>query len=439
MRVAVIGSGISGLASAWLLSREHRVTLYEAQNYFGGHTHTHRIALESGSYAVDSGFIVYNSQHYPLLAQLFAEIGIDSQPTSMSFAVRSERSGLEYNATNLSGLFCQRRNLVSPRFLGMVRDLLRFYRRAPDVLLDERADLTLQQYLVAGGYGAAFRDDHIIPMTAALWSCPPAEVLGFPVRHLVQFMANHQMLQARGRPTWSVVKGGSSRYVAALRSRWTVEERLATPVRTVRRTDAHVELKTDFGVEHFDHVVMACHSDQALALLPDATFREREILRAIRYQENEAVLHTDAAVLPSKRAAWAAWNVLRTRGEAIDPTSSAESGCIVSYWMNLLQGLDASEPLIVTLNGADHIDPARVLRRMKYEHPVFNRDAVAAQKRKEEIQGPRRTWYAGAYWGWGFHEDGMRSAVAVARAFGVEWHKTARVAAAPLPLDAQAA
>jgi len=431
MRIAVIGSGISGLATAWLLSREHRVTLYEAQNYFGGHTHTHRVLLEGATYPVDSGFIVHNPRHYPLLSQLFAELGVASQPTTMSFAVRSERSGLEYNATNLNSLFCQRRNLLSPRFLGMVRDLLRFYRRAPAVLLDEACDLTLEAYLEAGGYGTAFADDHLLPMAAALWSCPPDKVLAFPIRHLVQFMANHQMLQVAGRPTWRVVKGGSSQYVAALRSSWTVQERLSTRVHTVRRTDSHVEIRTSAGVDSFDQLVMACHSDQALALLSDASPREREILGAIRYQSNEAVLHTDARLLPSRRDIWAAWNVLTTGGE--------ETRCIVSYCMNLLQGLPVQQPVVVTLNAGNRIDPGCVLERMKYEHPVFSTAAVAAQKRKPEIQGALRTWYAGAYWGWGFHEDGMRSAVEIARAFHVEWPSSAPAAMDDVPMDAQAA
>jgi predicted NAD/FAD-binding protein len=429
MRIAVIGSGISGLATAWLLSRKHHVTLYEAQDYLGGHTHTHRISLEGGSYPVDSGFIVYNTRHYPLLSRLFAELGVASQPTTMSFAVRNERSGLEYNATNLNGLFCQRRNLVSPRFLGMIRDLLRFYRTAPAVLINDSLDLTLEDYLLASGYGAAFADDHLVPMAAALWSCPPQEVLAFPIRHLVQFMANHQMLQVAGRPTWRVVRGGSSRYVSALRAHWSVQERLCTSVRRVRRMDSYVRVHTDTAVEDYDHVVIACHSDQALALLSDATSREREILGSIRYQSNEAVLHTDAAVLPSRRAAWAAWNVLVKAGEP--------NRYIVSYCMNLLQGLTVQQPVIVSLNARDQIDSARVLRRMTYEHPIFSRAAVAAQKRKAEIQGVSRTWYAGAYWGWGFHEDGLRSAVAIAWAFDVNWPDSA--VADPIPLDAQAA
>jgi uncharacterized protein len=413
LRIAVIGSGISGLACAWLLSRKYQVTLYESQNYLGGHTHTHQITLSEGNLAVDSGFIVYNVRHYPLLAALFRELDVLSQPTTMSFALRSELTGLEYNASNVTGLFCQRRNLLSARFLGMVRDLLRFYRQAPEVLRDEHADPTLEEYLRAGGYGDAFRADHLVPMAAALWSCPPDEILTFPVRHLVQFMCNHQMLQVTGRPTWRVVKGGSSRYVSRLRARWNVRERLSTPVRRISRYECGVEVRAGNDVDVFDHVVLACHSDQSLRLLGDATAAEREILGSIRYQPNEAVLHTDPSVLPTRRATWAAWNVL--------VSGDGAHRYIVSYCMNLLQKLSTSTPLIVSLNAGDRVHPSRILRRMRYEHPVFNCAAVAAQKRKSEIQGTRRTWFAGAYWGWGFHEDGMRSAVEIARAFGINW------------------
>lgn len=416
MRMAVIGSGISGLACAWLLSREHHVVLYEAQDYLGGHTHTHRVAMQGGVYAVDSGFIVYNPRHYPLLTRLFFELGIASQPTTMSFAVRNERSGLEYNATSLNGLFRQRRNLMSLRFLGMVRDLLRFYREAPAVLADDDCDLTLEQYLREQRYGDAFMEDHLIPMASALWSCPSADVLSFPVRHLVQFMANHQMLQVAGRPSWQVVRGGSSQYVAALKSRWRVDERVGVPVRQVRRFQSHVQVQTDHGIERFDHLVMACHSDQALSLLSDASSQERDILGAIRYQTNDVILHCDPAVLPSKRSLRAAWNVL--------VSNRVGTPYIVSYCMNLLQGLESPQPLIVTLNDDGHVDPHRIIKRMRYAHPLFDRAAVVAQKRKEQIQGTHRTWYAGAYWGWGFHEDGMRSAVATAHAFGIDWPDT---------------
>lgn len=409
MRVAVIGSGIAGLASAWLLSRGHDVVLYEASNRVGGHVHTHRVAMHGQEYAVDTGFIVHNPVNYPLLTALFDELGVATQPTTMSFAVSSEASGLEYNATSLNTLFCQRRNLWSPRFLGMLRDLFRFYRDAPALLGAAGPGPTLGEYLAEGGYGAMFRDEHLVPMACALWSSPSTSILGFPAKYLAQFMANHHMLQVSRRPDWRVVQGGSARYVEALRARWQVRERVATPVLAVQRHADRVDVTSHRGIETFDEVVLACHADQALALLTDAHPAERDVLGAMAYQPNDTVLHTDARLLPRSRKAWAAWNawVPATPGAA----------CTVSYCMNLLQGIDSPEPLIVTLNQTDAIDPAKVLRRMAYHHPVYSHASVAAQARKGEIQGKRRTWFAGAYWGWGFHEDGMRSAVDLAREF----------------------
>lgn len=409
----MVGSGISGLASAWLLSRAHEVTLFEANDYLGGHTHTHAIKLWGQEYAVDTGFIVYNRAHYPLLTRFFDELGVASQPTTMSFSVRNEASGLEYNATSLDGLFCQRRNLLSPRFHGMVRDILRFYREAPALLEDDEPGPTLDEYLAEHRYGAAFRDEHLIPMAAALWSSPSDKILEFPARYLAAFMANHQMLQVRGRPEWRVVHGGSSTYVRALRQRWRVHERIECMARGVRRHANGVQVASAAGREDFDHVVLACHGPQALALLGDASPAEREILGAMQYQANEVVLHTDTSLLPRNRKAWAAWNasVPRNPGDA----------CTVSYCMNLLQGISSPEPFVVTLNRSDAIDPLKVLRRMRYQHPVYTHAAVAAQRRIAEIQGVNRTWFAGAYWGFGFHEDGMRSGVDVARALGVRW------------------
>lgn len=421
MRIAVVGSGIAGLASAWLLSRRHDVTLFEAEDYLGGHTHTHDIELGGRRYTVDTGFIVHNRAHYPLLTRLFDELGVASQPTTMSFSVRNEASGLEYNATSLDGLFCQRRNLLSPRFLGMVRDLLRFYREAPALLDGDAPGPALGEYLAERGYGAAFRDEHLVPMASALWSSPPRRILDFPARYLVSFMANHQMLQVAGRPPWRVVCGGSASYVRALRRNWPVRERLDCPVTAIHREPGAVRLDSAAGCERYDQVVLACHSDQALALLADASAREHAVLGAIAYQSNEVVLHTDATLLPRRRKAWAAWNANVPR----DPREP----CTVSYCMNLLQGLDAPEPLVVTLNRSHAIDPARVLRRLRYHHPVYTHNAVAAQRCKAQIQGVQRTWFAGAYWGFGFHEDGMRTAVEVAAALGVHWDAPVRAAA----------
>ena len=413
MRIAVVGSGISGLASAWLLSREHEVTLFEANNYLGGHTHTHEVVQQDSIYRIDSGFIVHNPRHYPLFTRFLGELGIESQPTSMSFSVHNEATGLEYNAATLDTLFCQRINLLSPRFLGMVRDLMRFYREAPELLGQRDSSASLGDYLRQHRYGAAFRDEHLLPMASALWSSPPAQILDFPARYLVQFMANHQMLQVKDRPQWRVVKGGSSAYVRALRARWPVRERLNCPVHSVRRYAQGVQVQSAAGADHFDQLVLACHSDQALALLADADHREQSILGAMTYQANDTVLHTDSRLLPARRKAWAAWNAWLPR----DPSES----CTVSYCMNLLQGIQSPDPFVVTLNRTAAIDPEKILRRMSYRHPVYTRDSVAAQARKCEIQGQRRTWFAGACWGWGFHEDGLRSAVAVAGALGVRW------------------
>jgi predicted NAD/FAD-binding protein len=416
MRIAVIGSGIAGLASAWLLARRHEVTLFEANDYLGGHTHTHDIPIGGRHFAVDTGFIVHNPRHYPLLTRLFDELEVACKPTTMSFSVQHEASGREYNASSLDTLFCQRRNLLSPRFLGMVRDLVRFYREAP-ALLDGHDNPTLGEYLVTHGYGDAFRDEHLVPMASALWSSPPTQILAFPARYLVQFMANHQMLQVSGRPEWRVVRGGSANYIRALRRHWRVQERVSCPVRSITRHAGGVTVWSPMGNERFDHVVLACHSDQALALLADPDDREQAVLGAMTYQANDVVLHTDRRLLPRHRKAWAAWN-------AFVPDDPA-APCTVSYCMNLLQGIDAPEPLIVTLNRSEAIDPARVLRRIRYHHPVYTHASVAAQRRKAEIQGTRRTWFAGAYWGWGFHEDGMRSAVDIAAAFGIDWDNTA--------------
>jgi hypothetical protein len=362
---------------------------------------------------IDSGFIVHNPAHYPLLTAMFERLGVASQPTTMSFSVHSEASGLEYNAATLDTLFCQRRNLLSPRFLGMVRDLARFYREAPALLLQRNDMTSLGDYLEQHDYGAAFRDEHLIPMASALWSSPPTQILQFPARYLVQFMANHQMLQVSGRPQWRVVRGGSSTYVAALRARWSVRERLSCPVHSILRHGNEVQVYSAAGVEHFDQIVLACHSDQALHLLADANEREQSILGAMAWQTNDTVLHTDASVLPRRRKAWAAWNAWLPR--------APDAACAVSYCMNLLQGIESPEPFVVTLNRTAAIDPAKVLARMRYHHPVYTQASVLAQARKAEIQGWRRTWFAGAYWGWGFHEDGMRSAVDVAAALGVHW------------------
>lgn len=412
-RIAVVGAGIAGMGAAWLLSRQHEVVLFEAGDYLGGHTHTHDIELHGKHYAVDTGFIVFNEAHYPLLTKMFAELGVASQPTTMSFSVHDQGNGLEYNAGNLRGLFAQPGNLLSPRFWRMLLDLMRFYRQAPVVLAWPAPGPTLGEFLASNTYSAVFRDDHLVPMASALWSSPSREILDFPVKHLVAFMANHHMLQLSGRPQWRVVRGGSKSYVRALRAHWAVQERLATPVRSIWRSHDGVMVSSAAGVERFDEVVLACHTDDALALLSDASGAEREILGAIGYQDNEAILHTDTTVLPRRRRAWAAWNA--------HVPAHREAPCSVSYWMNELQSLQAPEQLIVTLNRKADIDPARVLRRMHYRHPRQDHASVAAQASKADIQGVSHTWFAGAGWGFGFHEDGLRSGIEVAARLGVHW------------------
>lgn len=413
MRIAVVGSGIAGLGAAWLLSREHEVVLFEREARLGGHTHTHTVERDGSVYHVDSGFIVFNPLNYPLLCRLFGELGVGSQPTTMSFSVQDARNGLEYNATNIDGLFCQRRNLLRPRFWRMVREILRFYREAPALLDLPGEGPTLGDYLAEHGYSTLFAEDHLIPMASALWSSPTATVMKFPAKYLVRFMANHHMLQVEGRPQWRVVRGGSSRYVEAMRSRWDVQVRTATPVYAVRRLADAVEVDSAAGNERFDQIVLACHSDQALHLLRDADEREQDILGAIPYQANDTVLHTDARLLPRRRKAWAAWN-------AFVP-AAPEAQCTVSYCMNLLQSLDSPEPFVVTLGRGADIAPDKIVARMVYHHPVLTHAGVAAQARRDEINGRNRTWYCGAYWGYGFHEDGLRSAVDVARGLGVTW------------------
>ncbi|MGL6289108.1 MAG: NAD(P)/FAD-dependent oxidoreductase [Silanimonas sp.] len=413
MRVAVVGSGIAGLSSAWLLSREHEVVLFESEARLGGHTHTHDVEQAGKRYRVDTGFIVHNTHNYPLLTRMFDELGVASQDTTMSFGAQVEATGLEYNATNLDALFCQRRNLLSPSFVRMVREILRFYREAGALLQDPGPGPSLGDYLEQNRYSALFRDAHLIPMASALWSSPSATILDFPAKYLVRFMDHHRMLQVEGRPQWRVVTGGSSTYIEALKSRWSVDVRVACPVQRVTRDEVGVTVKHVGGEDRFDAIVIATHSDQALALLGDADALEREVLGAMPYQRNEVVLHTDRRILPTRRKAWAAWNAF------VPAEPGAE--CSVSYCMNLLQGLESPEPFVVTLNRSAAIDPAKIIATMTYHHPVYTHASVAAQERRGELNGRRRTWFAGAYWGFGFHEDGMRAGVEAAAGLGVRW------------------
>ncbi|MCW5797234.1 MAG: FAD-dependent oxidoreductase [Nitrospira sp.] len=408
MKLAIVGTGIAGMTAAHLLHGEHDLTIYEAGEYIGGHTNTVEIEREGMIYAVDTGFIVFNDWTYPNFIGLLDRLGVASQPSDMSFSVRCEETGLEYNGTSLNRLFAQRRNLLRPSFYRMIRDILRFNRESVKLLDEPGPGPSLGAYLEQNRYSPPFICNYIVPMAGAIWSAGPSTIWRYPARYLVQFFKNHGMLSVDARPTWRVITGGSQRYVEKLVRPFQERIRLRSPVEAIIRDSHGVEVRSHdrAGASHtarFDGVVLACHSDQALALLADPSPLERDILGAIRYQANEAILHTDRSLLPRRRGAWAAWNyhLLPTPADRV----------LVTYHMNTLQRLRASCDFCVTLNRSDAIDPAQVLKRITYHHPVFTPEAIAAQQRHREINGQRRTWYCGAYWGFGFHEDGVKSAM----------------------------
>ncbi|MFZ1327160.1 MAG: FAD-dependent oxidoreductase [Candidatus Contendobacter sp.] len=408
MKIAIVGAGVSGLTAAWRLHRDHELVVFEAGDHIGGHTHTVDVELSGRRYAVDLGFIVFNEWTYPNFIALLEELRVPSRPTAMSFSVRCERTGLEYNGHSLNTLFAQRANLFRPSFHRMLRDILRFNREAPQ-LLERDADLTLGAYLRAGRYGQEFIERYLTPMAAAIWSGQPETMADMPARFFVRFFKNHGLLSVNHRPQWRVIQGGSRNYVGPLTAPFRDRIRLGCPVEWIRRDSEAVRVKPRAAAaERFDQVVIATHSDQALRLLADPTPQERDILGAIPYQENEAVLHTDSRLLPRCRRAWAAWNYHRP--------AQPQRRVAVTYHMNRLQGLDAPVEFCVTLNRADAIDPGRILRRVTFHHPMFTSASVRAQNRRHEIDGVRRTWYCGAYWRHGFHEDGVTSGLTVARA-----------------------
>ena len=391
------------MVSAYRLCREHEVTVFEAGVYIGGHTHTVDVEANGRHFAIDTGFIVHNDWTYPNFVALIKELQVPWQDSDMSFSVRCEKSGLEYNGTSLNSLFAQRLNLVRPSFLRMVAGILRFGSQAPALLAPEAPDMSLGAYLRENGYSRFFIENYIVPMGAAVWSSRPADMLNIPARFLVEFFANHGFLSVSNRPTWRVICGGSRQYVKQLTAPYAARIRLNTPVASLLRQPQKVSVRLkDGSVEHFDQVFIACHSDQALALLDDASAAERDILGAITYQENEVLLHTDIRLMPRKRLAWAAWNYHIPK-EAVDRVA-------VTYNMNILQTLEAQEQFLVSLNRSDQIDPRKVLGSYVYHHPVYTAAAVAAQRRRHQINGTRRTYYCGAYWGYGFHEDGVKSA-----------------------------
>ena len=409
--IAVIGSGISGLSAAWLLSQRHRVTVYEADSRPGGHSNTVRVDTGAGAVSVDTGFIVYNESAYPNLTALFAHLRVETQPSEMSFAVSLDGGALEYSGSGLRGLFAQRANLVSLRFWSMLRDLVRFYRQAPGDAA-RFGLLPLDSYLDVRGYGRAFRDDHLYPMAAAIWSTTAARMGDYPTEAFVRFCENHHLLSLGSRPAWRTVTGGSARYVRRLIQDMGERLRLDNAVLDVRREVDAVFVRAE-GADiprRFDHVVVATHADQALRLLPDASGAETRLLGAFGYSRNRAVLHGDADLMPKRRAVWSSWNYAADRDRA-------EALC-VTYWMNRLQGIPDRTPLFLTLNPRQEPGREHVIRSEVYEHPVFDAHAMRAQGELWSLQGQRRTWFCGAYFGAGFHEDGLQAGLAVAEALG---------------------
>lgn len=410
MKLAIIGSGISGLVAAHRLKAEHDITVFEANDYVGGHTNTVDVDVDGEYHSVDTGFIVFNDWTYPNFIRLLNKLDVKSQATEMSFSVRNDDTGLEYNGHSLNSLFAQRRNLVKPGFFKMLFDIVRFNREALNQVSACGDATTVGEFLSQYGYGRPFADQYLLPMGAAIWSCPTGRFAEFPIRFIVEFYKNHGLLSIRNRPTWRFVQGGSQTYVRAILQSFSGQIRLKTPVQQVRRLPGSVSVKpVGCEPEQFDHVIFACHSDQALRILgDDATTHEQEILSAFPYGKNVAVLHTDTSVLPKSRRAWASWNY-RLSGNDSAPAS-------VTYNMNILQKIKSHHTFCVTLNDDTGIASDRVLRRFEYHHPLFTTRRAEAQARHHEIVNSNHTSYCGAYWGNGFHEDGVNSALAVVNA-----------------------
>ena len=433
-RVAVVGSGISGLAAAWHLADHAEVVLYEADSHFGGHAHTVDLTLDGVTHGVDTGFLVFNHATYPNLVQLFADLRVDTAASDMSFSVQVPEARLEWSGSNLDTVFAQRRNLLKPRFLRMLRDLVRF-NRTTTAIAERNEEGALQQpigdFLVEQRFSDAFRDWYLLPMLGCIWSCPTDQMLRFPVATMIRFCHNHGLIRVSDRPQWHTVRGGSRHYVQRMLAR-IPDARLNTAVRAVRRVppataSAGVWIDTDHGSEHFDDVVLAGHSDQSLALLgAQASADEAAVLGAIRYHRNRAVLHTDASVLPHRPKAWAAWNYVRSPAQAQE-----QSAVCLHYLINLLQPLPWQQPVVVSLNPTHPPAAHTVHGEFDYAHPVFDLAAIAAQARLPEIQGRSQVWFAGAWTRYGFHEDGLRSGMAVADALRARW--AADATRAPLP------
>ena len=407
MKIAIIGTGIAGNVAAYKLAKDHDITVYEADNRIGGHTNTVDVVTAGSKWAIDTGFIVFNDATYPNFIALLDELCVESQPSDMSFSVRSERRSLEYNGASLNALFAQRSNLLRPSFYRMLMDILRFNREAVALLDDPENAITLGEFLSENGYSDLFIEHYIVPMGAAIWSATPGGMRSVPAAFFIRFFHNHGLLSVNKRPTWRVIRGGSRNYVDKLVEGHRDRIRLNCGVEWIRRHPEYIEVKArESEVERYDRVFLACHSDQALALLDDPTPQEQEVLGAIEYQQNEAVLHTDATLMPRRKRAWAAWNYHIPAGQA-DP----DGRVTLTYNMNILQSLQAPVDFCVTLNHTHAIDPRKIIQVIQYSHPVFTEKAVAAQQHHRTINGANRTYFCGAYWRYGFHEDGVVSAL----------------------------
>lgn len=412
MKIAIIGSGISGLTCGYLLHKEHDISVFEASDWVGGHTHTVDVSVKGQRYAIDTGFIVFNDWTYPNFIKLLDQLGVTSKATEMSFSVRDPSNNFEYNGNTLNSLFAQRSNLLSPGFWGMLRDILRFNREAVRDLQEQRiaVDTRLGDYLQQRGYGQRFIEHYIVPMGAAIWSMSLNDMLGFPLQFFVRFFKNHGLLSVTHRPQWRVIEGGSSAYVKPLSAGFAEKIRLNCPVTRVERDDQGVTVHSTHGSERYDKVIFACHSDQALRLLAEPSTAEQQILGALPYADNDVVLHTDTRLLPDRQLAWASWNYrLGDAGQRL---------AAVTYDMNILQGIQSDTTFCVSLNQRAAIDPRKVLASYTYAHPQYSLNAVAAQGRWQELLGAQHSYYCGAYWANGFHEDGVVSALRVAQAFG---------------------
>ena len=404
MKIAIIGSGIAGNVAAYHLNKEHDITLFEQNSHIGGHTHTHAIDDIDGELKIDTGFIVLNDRTYPNFIELLEKLDVDIQKTEMSFSVKCEQTGLEYNGNNLDTMFAQRSNIFRPSFYKMISDILRFNREATECIDNIHSDKNLGDFLSDGNYSEIFINKYIVPMGAAIWSTNPDDMFSFPARFFFRFFLNHGLLSVNDRPQWHVIKGGSNCYVKKLIEGFEDKVRTDCPVSHIVRFDDHVEIHSQkHGIERFDYVFIASHSDQALKLLSHPTDDERVTLSAIKYQKNEAVLHTDKSLLPIKNKAWAAWNYHIPE----DPRSNVA----LTYNMNILQGLKSNNTYCVTLNYSDHIDKDKILKTVEYDHPIFTPKSIAAQQHHRLINGTGRTYYCGAYWRNGFHEDGVVSAI----------------------------